>query len=67
MQQFLGIQNDTATLENHFIASYKVKQMFTMKSQNPLLHIYPKERKAYLQAKTYSQLSLITQNSSILH
>ena len=61
------MQNGTATLENNLVASYKVKQTFTMKSQNPHLYIYPKGMKVYLQGKTYSQLFIIAKNSTTLH
>lgn len=41
------MQNGKATLKNNLALSYKVKYAFTTGPRNPLLYVYPRERKIY--------------------
>lgn len=44
--------NDTVTLEDGLVVSYKAKHRLTIQSSNILLGIYPKELKTYIATKT---------------
>lgn len=60
-----GIQNETATLENILVVSYKSKHTLAMQLCNPTLGIYPSEMKTCVQRpvpECYSGFIVIAPN-----
>ena len=48
----VGMQNDTVTLEDILVVSYKIKHTFTIQSSNYSSSIHQKELKTYVHSKT---------------
>ena len=48
----VGMQNGAATLGNSLVVSYKINHTLTVKSNNFIFGIYPKELKSHVHTKT---------------